>query len=610
MKRLVAALLLFAGCDGRISTTEPVPDGGVVSADCSTSPEPPRRVRRLTRLELETTANSVMQQSLPLVGQLAPDVVVAGFDTLSDALVVTPLLAEQLGTVAEKLAAEVKTNPARFGTTRDAFIDTFGARAFRRPLTAGEKQEYQALYAMAAAEGHPAAAALVAEAMLQSPFYVYRTELGALGTDGKWALTHDELTQLLSYLLTGAPPDDALQAAALGDATVLTAQAERLLMTPAAKEQLGTFIEKWLAIEGIAFVPKSGAQAAGFDETVRASMRQEARAFHAQVFTSGGTYGTLMSPGYSMADVTLTAFYAEPMRGGLLTLGSLLSVYGKATGPAPVQRGEVIRERVLCEELPPPPPNVNAQPPAESSGKTARERFAAHENVASCANCHRRIDPIGFGFENYDGTGRYRATDNGSAIDAKGEVKGLDGADVAFDGVRGLATVLGNSPQARGCYLRQWVRFGLGSDGFGCGLERDFGKSDQPLRAAVLSLVASKGFRFRAGPAVAVVPPNEPPLTFDTPDAGTTPLPAMNGVEVVRKPNSDWATGFCEDVAAKNITSAALDWKVTLAVSGTVNQSWNSTYVAVAGGTEFSGAAWNKTLQPGQTAGFGYCALK
>ena len=635
MKRalLIAACALTA-CNGEVMApgtptgVDPTnPDGNKpVVVDCSTQAFPPRRVRRLTRAELDAAASAAIQSPSGLSAELPADVVVSGFDTIADALSVGPLFAAQLMSMSETMSAQISAHPEKFSacrdltaTCRDTFIRDFGLRAFRRAPTTAEAAEYAQLFSLAQADGFATAAAFVAQAMLQSPFFVYRTELGRPTDDGRWALTDDELASELAFLATGSPPDDALKMKAasgeLQTPSVREAELTRLLATADGQRQRGDFGEKWLGLTAISFVQKSGTEAASFDATVRATMLAEARALNA----GATSYRALLSPTSSAAPAALATYYGDGSTRGLLTLGAMMAVYGKAAGSAPVQRGKAIRERLLCEELPPPPPNVDAQPPAPIPGTSARQRYAMHESAPSCQGCHQRIDLIGLGLEHYDGFGHWRDTEAGVTIDASGDVRGLDKATNApFEGADGLSTLLTGSSQARACYATQWVRFGLGSsadsDGFACMSQQAAARldsADAPLSSVLLALVASDGFRFRAAPAVAPVIPDEPPFVVGSADAGTVVMPPVTtGVTVMRKPNSDWATGFCEDVTVTNATAAAIDWRVVLTVTGTVTQSWNSAYEVTAQGVAFVGAAWNRSLTPGASASFGYCANK
>src|SRR5262249_27020137 len=157
----------------------------------------------------------------------------------------------------------------------------------------------------------------------------------------------------------------------------------------------------------------------------------------------------------------------------------------------------------------------------------------------------------------------------------------------------GLSSAVGASETARRCYVRQWVRFGLGSEGtrdaFACetaGLERAFASGERPLREGVLSLVTSSAVRFRDGPAG-----GDPGASVQRMPMQPTPVapPPAGELDVQRRSSSDWGAGYCDDVTVKNTGAAAKDWRIVLAVTGTITQAWNSMHVSAAGGVEFTG---------------------
>jgi len=188
-------------------------------------------------------------------------------------------------------------------------------------------------------------------------------------------------------------------------------------------------------------------------------------------------------------------------RAGLLTqAGFLVKHYRGDQEGSVVHRGITIRENVLCTPIDPPPANVMATPLPPVAGTTARDRFAAHE-TGSCAGCHTQMDPIGLAFENYDGLGRYRATDGGVTIDASGEI--VDGGDLtgSFTGVVELGQKLAQSRTVADCAATQWFRFALGrieAPDDACSLKAlhdDFAASGYDVRALVTTLVLSDAFR-------------------------------------------------------------------------------------------------------------------
>jgi hypothetical protein len=168
-----------------------------------------------------------------------------------------------------------------------------------------------------------------------------------------------------------------------------------------------------------------------------------------------------------------------------------------------VQRGKIVRENVLCEPVPDPPANVNTTPPSPSPDATTRQRFAAHESVPSCAACHQLIDNIGFGFESFDGIGRYRATDGNQPVDAHGSFVDTLDLDGAFDGAIDLANKLVGSAEVRACVTSQWLTYALGraqTADDACSLKRlvtSFNGSGGNVKDLLVDIVTADSFRYR-----------------------------------------------------------------------------------------------------------------
>jgi hypothetical protein len=233
-----------------------------------------RVLRRLTASEYDRTVRDLLGTAAQHGARFVADPVVDGFDNDAASLVVSPLLGEQLRVAAEALAAEAaapaamaRIVPCAPASPTDAacarrFIEAFGARAFRRPLAADDVTRYAALHAaVAAQEGFAEGVEAVVSAMLQSPHFLYRPELGvAMGTG--YQLTPWEVASELSYLFTGSMPDAALfeaaRSGALATPAQVEAQARRLLATPGAQESMRRFVSQWLDVDRLASVPKDG----------------------------------------------------------------------------------------------------------------------------------------------------------------------------------------------------------------------------------------------------------------------------------------------------------------------------------------------------------------
>ncbi|MEC9073382.1 MAG: DUF1588 domain-containing protein, partial [Myxococcota bacterium] len=334
------------------------------------------------------------------------------------------------------------------------------------------------------------------------------------------------------------------------------------------------------------------------------------------------------SPGSSDSDGFGPVDTSETPYGGILTDGGVLTTHAFANGSSPIHRGLFVREQLLCQELPLPPPGIVAEPPAMDPNATTRERFTAHAELEECAGCHRLIDPIGFALEHFDGVGRYRETENDLPIDATGEIVGTGYTNGTFDGAEALATLLAESPETHRCFAQQWLRFAYGmevSAGMKCLLDdiaATFEDDGHRVRALLRALATSAHATTRADAVVVELEPEPPPVvipeTGDEPDAGASPDagapdddvgPATGEVSTEVSVESSWGAGHCDQVTVTNDGGTSVTWAVTLDVNGVLTQVWEATHTPTAEGlTLFKGATWNHTLSPGQSTSFGYCA--
>ena len=361
-----------------------------------------------------------------------------------------------------------------------ALVAALGRRAFRRPLTDAELDRYQAL---ATAGGEPdEALATAIHALLVSPHFLYRSELGEPRGDGTYRLTGWELATALSYQLIGTTPDDALLAAAgrgdLDDPAGLEREARRLLASPRARDQLGELALQWLGAEPVLTADKRPDLFPGLDAAARAALARETRAFAAHVvFDGSGRFDELLTADYTILDADAARFYGVPppgdggkvtydgRRAGVLGHASVLASHAHSDQTSPIRRGLFVRRNLLCQELPPPPPFAGGVPDVDPAA-TTRERFAAHTANPVCAGCHRYIDGLGFGFERLDAVGRWRETEHGLAIDASGTITDLEhlgtGTSVAYQSLPELGRLLADSQAAPACFARQYYRFARG----------------------------------------------------------------------------------------------------------------------------------------------------
>ncbi len=637
-----------AGVDGGAPTrcTEPVPGARVL--------------RRLTPEEYDRTVRDLTGVDAHHGARFVADPVVDGFHNDAAQLTVSPLLAEQLRVAAESVATEAartltRVSPCAPATPTDAacarrFVAAFGARAFRRPLADDEVMRYLALHAtVSAAEGFGEGTEAVISAMLQSPNFLYRSELG-VADRGVWRLTPWEVASELSYLFTGTMPDDALFAAAadgrLATPAGVEAQARRLLATPAAREGMRRFVRQWLEVDRVGTVPKDAAQFADFTPAVRASMSLEFDRYVDAVLAAPRVGLTeLLSGAFIYVDPTLATFYGltasgaadaqgfrrvdtpEAPRAGLLTLGAVMAVHARPNSSSPIHRGRMVRERLLCQSLPPPPPGINAQPPTPDPSRSLREQYAMHASVRPCVDCHRLIDPIGYTFESFDGVGRARAQENGRALDTTGEIVGSARSDTPLRDARDLVAHLAASPEVHDCFARQVFRYAYAvpvTAQTACTLaavQQGFRDDGRSIPELLVALTRSVHFVSRTGDGAPTPTPSDagvaPDVTaaVDAPgadvvtarDAGAATTP---GVTTATTRDSTWETGFCERVAVTNTTSMPLTWTVVHRIEGRVTTSWNSERVGDGGDVVFRGAMWNRTLAPGERTELGFCASR
>ena len=424
-------------------TTEGCDDGSGLST-CE-EPVPGRRaLRRLTHAEYQNTVRDLLGVETERPARFAADTVVDGFDNNSAALVVSPLLADQYSASADAIADEAMMYPDRFipscesGWTSERcaehFIRTFGGRAFRRPVTDTDVSRYIRVYRLGAqGETFESGIRWTLVAMLQSPSFLYRREIGQWDAGaGLYRLDDYEVASELSYLILASMPDDALfDAAAEGELRTpeqILTQAQRLLALDSSRGAVRQFVRRWLDLERLHTVPKDSDTYPEFSEagsTLRESMQGEIDRFVDHVvFESEGSLSELLTADYSFVNDELSTFYSVSPEGpadsegyrrvsmtgedrrGITTLGGYLATHARPNSSSPVERGLIVRERVLCQDLPPPPPGVVAEPPPPDPSSTTRERYSMHSTDDACRSCHRLIDPLGFPYEHFDGAGR------------------------------------------------------------------------------------------------------------------------------------------------------------------------------------------------------------
>lgn len=524
-RRYSAIALLLAGplgCLGNLGNLDGKDDPGSETTDPPTPGDPPppihdipevsacevedlstpgpRVVRRLTVDQFEATVRDLFKDPSVALPSIFNDPQVLGFTADANQLVIRDLTAQQIMDWAEATADWAVTNKlssitsATCRTTDEAcrgqFIRDFGRRAFRETLSDDRVASYDALFK--AESTFEDGAKVVVSAMLQSPYFLYRHEIGrAAGGSGVYDLTPHEIASNLSYLLTGTMPDDALlQAAdaAAAQGTTLTSDqiaqhALRLLEDPATKPlaeaEMMRFMRGWLQLNRLVTAVKDNTGFA-LSDAVRKDMMAETQALVVDTaFTQNGTFANLLQADYTFINSNLAAHYGLGGAGGteltrvtlapgqrdrgILGHGSFLTGHGGAKLSSPTQRGKMVRTRLLCQPLEPPPPGVDPNIKPLEIPSTTRAQLEQHTENSACNTCHQLMDPIGVGFEHYDTFGRWRNDENGIPVDVTGTiVRPPSGEDFNFSGVTELTDYLAASEDVKACMVRYWSYYAFG----------------------------------------------------------------------------------------------------------------------------------------------------
>ena len=446
--------------------------------------------RRSSRAELDAIIADVLgDPSRPASKQLLEDEY-APYDNDYTLQAASQALIDGLSALADDVAERVLADPVSRAKIvpctpsgpGDAacfrsVIESVGARLFRRPLRVEEVEGYLGLQAFATEDNAAAendfytAVGLFLQSVLQDPEFLYRIELGTpTGAAGVFALDDYAIGSRLSFLLWGRGPDDQLLATAqsgvLTQPAARRSAAERLLAAAPAREQLRRYHAMWL---GYRAIPHGPELTAGFSRETNALLDRvifdEAHSY-LELFTFPETFVNAgLADHYGLARPAGDngwVQYSSTGRAGILAHGSVLSGFSKFSDTSPTQRGIFVRTRLLCQDVSPPPANVDVdQPPGSDQAVCKVERYAEHRASPSCGACHGLFDPIGFGLEQFDVAGRFRSNDEGRpecVIDGQGELPGYG----VFSGPAELGSLLVQPGLLDACAVRQYLTFALG----------------------------------------------------------------------------------------------------------------------------------------------------
>jgi hypothetical protein len=460
----------------------PVPfhdfDTAVTEAECLAPNVGTTRARLLTRFEYDNTVRDLLGDKTRPAQNFPAENRILAFDNDGRTHTVSPLLVEQYQAAAEEVAQRavaenramlVPCNPATGAMTcGNQFVDRFLRRAFRGEVSGDESAPFHDLFKTGLeTDGFDTGVEMVVEAVLQSPRFLYRIETATPGDEPSPA-SRDELASRLSYFLWGSMPDDQLLDASLSNSKEIEAEVRRMLADHRSRDSVKHFFMQWLDLEGLASIAKDPNAFPEFRSSMRRSWVSSIERYIEHVVFEQGTVHALFTEPIIFVDDLLAPLYgasADPeQRAGLLTQPALLAKLAHPDQASPIRRGVFVRERILCELLPSPPNNVDITPPDPDPNATTRERFAEHTSNATCRGCHQLIDPIGFGFEQYDALGRYREVENGIPIDASGELIATRDPNLVgpYVGAIELSEKLAGSSEVRECLVTQVFRFAMG----------------------------------------------------------------------------------------------------------------------------------------------------
>ncbi|MCC6585825.1 MAG: DUF1592 domain-containing protein [Bryobacterales bacterium] len=521
LRRWVAILARRSDAEvARIREQRPAERGGQVQGAV---------LRRLTHQQYANTIRDLLHEASDVANQFPPEDFVDGFKNQYKNQTLSPIQVEAYSLMAERMAQAAfrrgdsrKLIPCDYrGGKQDAcraeFVRTFGRRAFRRPLEAAEFARYEALFK--AEKDFITGVQAVIEAMLQSPAFLFWMEDTARDDWKPYAAA-----SRLSYFLWNTMPDDALlDAAAAGElhsTQAVVQAAKRMIDNPKAKPALDEFVSQWLRFDRAFAAARERRTFPQFSRELVAAMVEESKRFVGDLVWNDRNFMDLFRANYGFVNADLAAVYQvqapsrdfekvefkpEHQRPGILGQAMFLTLTSKPEDTAPTSRGLFVREQFLCQQVPPPPANVDNNLPPVSVARpvTNRERLKEHTFNKACTSCHSLIDPIGFTLEKFDAIGMWRDRhkllfypDEHEAkkpmkevmldLDTNGQIAGIPNSE--FTNPRELGELLAKTPQCQECITKQVFRYMAG--------RRDT-PADVPMITEATARFRESGFKFK-----------------------------------------------------------------------------------------------------------------
>lgn len=462
--------------------------------------------RRLTAEQYQTIIADVFGPEIQLGGRFEPDVRIDGLLAIGSGHVsVTPSGMEQYDVMADAIASQVTDESRRDvlipckpvsekgpdEACARQFLSKVGRLLFRRPMTDDETQAYVGAANESAKmlQSFYRGLSMSLAAMLESPQFLFRHAVTEPDpdNDGYFRLDAWSKASQLSFFLWNTAPDpellDAAQSGELHTRRGLKKQVERMVASPRVEASLRAFTSDMFAFDGFATLAKDATIYPYFSAQVAEDAREQTlRTVVDLLLTERGDYRSLFTTRKTFMTQALASVYAVPLphvgfngspdtwqpfefaaddpRAGILSQVSFVALHSPAGRGSATLRGKALREIMLCQKVPPPPPGVMFELVENTDDpqlKTARSRLDAHVTNPTCAGCHKIMDPVGFSFENFDGSGAYRTTERGVPIDASGD---LDG--VPFKDALGLGKAMHDNRATPSCLVDRLTAYALG----------------------------------------------------------------------------------------------------------------------------------------------------
>lgn len=520
-------------------------DPVIPPGECLTSVHPGRApIRRLTRFEYNNVVSDLLGDTSSPANALPPETIsrtgnVFGND--ADLQAVSSDLASQWSTVAADIAARATASSTALGklascasaatpddTCTKTLLQTVISKAYHRDAQQTDIDGYLTLVkGVQAKSTYASGVAAAIEAVLQSPEFLYRVEIGETAPDHPELRrpTADEMAARLSFLFWGTVPDDTLRMAAksgqLATKDGIKTQAQRLLSDPTKRSHamVRFFFDYLLPIKGLDNLARDATKFPIYKADFANALHEETQQFlEHEIFDANGTWTSALTAPYTYVNGQLATFYGIPnvtgtdfvkanlpdptKRLGLLTQAGIMTGTITSNESNPVLRGSFILNRVMCKNIQlPTDPAILAmvKVPTGVDGATARDRFTKHRAQALCASCHQLIDPIGFALENYDPIGQWRDQENGVTIDASGSVVGVDGT---VNGPVELVKKIASADATQNCFAQRWMEFGYGKtldNADGCtqsALNDAFKQSGGNIQQLLVALTQTEAFLY------------------------------------------------------------------------------------------------------------------